>query len=243
MDRQAYDEKLARILRVAAGEFAQKGFHDTGIRDISRATGVSIAGLYYYFSSKEELLFLIQDHCFGTILDNLDRLLDGVDDPRLRLRLLVENHLRFFVANMKEMKVLSHEAATLTGDYRRRVNARKRQYTDTCMAIMQDVQGSGSAVSARTATFALFGMMNWIYNWYDPARDAPVDELARQMTQLFLHGAADGSGAVVAGGAALDGEGEDGGARGPARRAGDAEPAPSIWRGGGVAAPGVETEA
>jgi hypothetical protein len=60
MDHQAYDQKLARILRIAAGEIAQRGFHNTGIRDISRATGVSIAGLYYYFSSKEELLFLIQ---------------------------------------------------------------------------------------------------------------------------------------------------------------------------------------
>jgi AcrR family transcriptional regulator len=227
MDRQAYDEKLARILRVAAGEFAQRGFHDTGIRDISRATGVSIAGLYYYFSSKEELLFLIQDHCFGTVLDKLDRLLDGVDDPRLRLRLLVENHLRFFVANMKEMKVLSHEAATLTGEYRRRVNARKRQYTDTCMAIMQAVQGTDSTASARTATFALFGMLNWIYNWYDPARDAPVDELARQMTELFLHGyAADGSGTGGSG------------------RVADVDLAPSIWRDGGTTARrGDEAEA
>jgi TetR/AcrR family transcriptional regulator, cholesterol catabolism regulator len=238
MDRQAYDEKLARILRIAAGEIAQRGFHNTGIRDISRATGVSIAGLYYYFSSKEELLFLIQDHCFGTVLGNLDRLLKEEQDPRVRLRLLIANHLRFFVGNMQEMKVLSHEAAALTGEYRRQVNARKREYTELCMGIMEQLQPAGSVaapgtrvspgmtVSPRTATFALFGMMNWIYNWYDPARDAAVDDLAEQMTHLFLRG-------YGAGGGAGDESGESGG--GVAGRSGGgeaSESAPSIWRDG-----------
>ena len=98
--RSRYDEKVALILRTAASIFADKGYHQASIRDISRATGLSLSGLYYYFSSKEELLFLIQDHCFGTILENLEELLTGVDEPRERLRLLIDNHLRFFVGNM-----------------------------------------------------------------------------------------------------------------------------------------------
>ena len=99
-DRIAYDDKLERILRIAAEVFADRGYHQASIRDISRATGVSLSGLYYYVESKEELLFRIQEHSFGTLLANLDELLDGVTDPHRRLRLLVENHLRFFVGNL-----------------------------------------------------------------------------------------------------------------------------------------------
>jgi TetR/AcrR family transcriptional regulator, cholesterol catabolism regulator len=231
MDHQAYDEKLARILRIAAGEIAHRGFHNTGIRDISRATGVSIAGLYYYFSSKEELLFLIQNRCFGTVLDSLERLLLEEQDPRVRLRLLIANHLRFFVANMEEMKVLSHEATTLTGEYRTKVNGQKRRYTELCLQIMEQLHpqdrakertslagrttksGRDRGVSPRTATFALFGMMNWTYNWYDPARDAAADDLAEQLTQLFLQGYSPDT--------AVD----------PGETDGD-DAAPSIWRDG-----------
>jgi AcrR family transcriptional regulator len=101
--RTAYDEKLESILRAAAAIFAEKGYHQASIRDIARATRVSLSGLYYYFTSKEELLFLIQDHAFGTLEDTLERLLEGVTDPHRRLRLLVENHLRYFVGNMAEM--------------------------------------------------------------------------------------------------------------------------------------------
>lgn len=213
--RSRYDEKLALILRTAASTFADKGYHQASIRDISRATGLSLSGLYYYFSSKEELLFLIQDHCFGTILENLEELLTGVDEPRERLRLLIDNHLRFFVGNMKEMKVLSHEADSLSGEYRRRVNAKKKRYTDLCMEILAALSPAESTAALRTATFSLFGMMNWIYNWYRPDRDEPVDRLADRMCRLFLEG-------YLAGGALEPRPRDAGGSTD--------ESGPSIWR-------------
>jgi AcrR family transcriptional regulator len=186
--RRAYDDKLALILRTAAAIFADKGYHDSSIRDISRATGISLSGLYYYFRSKDELLFLIQDHCFGVVLESAQQALSAETDPETRLRLFVENHLRFFVNNMKEMKVLSHEAGSLTGDYRRVVNAKKRRYTELLVQVLSELLPTSSEPERRVAAFSLFGMMNWIYNWYNPERDVPVAELARNMCQLFLFG-------------------------------------------------------
>ena len=138
-ERTAYDEKLESILRAAATIFAEKGYHQASIRDIARATGVSLSGLYYYFKSKEELLFLIQDHAFGTLVANLEQLLEGVSDPHRRIRLLIENHLRYFVNNMAEMKVLSHEADALTGELRVEVDQKKRQLSDTAMTILREL--------------------------------------------------------------------------------------------------------
>ena len=192
-----YDAKLARILQTAAASFADKGYHDTSIRDISRATGVSLSGLYYYFRSKEELLFLIMDHCFSTVLENARALLAGETDPERRLRMFIENHLRFFVSNMKEMKVLSHEARSLTGDYRRLVNNKKGQYTDLCIQILGELAPAQS-LDARIGAYSLFGMMNWIYNWYKPERDVPVAELADHMSRLFLNGYLGGAGEPTA---------------------------------------------
>ena len=44
--RTAYDEKLESILRASAAIFAEKGYHQASIRDIARATRVSLSGLY-----------------------------------------------------------------------------------------------------------------------------------------------------------------------------------------------------
>jgi AcrR family transcriptional regulator len=187
-ERSSHDDKLARIMRTSAGIFAEKGFHQASIRDISRATGISLAGLYHYFRSKEELLFRIQEHCFDTVVQRAEQQLAGVTDPRERLRCLVATHLHFFVNNMKEMKVLSHEGETLTGEYRQRVNAQKRRYTELCADIVCDLRPDAPPQEVRAAVFSLFGMMNWIYNWYQPGRDVGVAELAERMSQLFLRG-------------------------------------------------------
>ncbi len=188
---KTYDQKLEFILRTAARIFAEKSYHSTSMRDISRATNVSLAGLYHYCKSKEELLFLIQDNCFGRVLERLEQRLENVDDPIVKLGIFIENHLSFFAANMAEMKVLSHEAESLRGDLYTHVSTRKDKYTKLARQILHEVQQGQQTkdpVDLTVATYALFGMMNWIYNWYDPQGKLKVSELAGNVMKLFLNG-------------------------------------------------------
>ncbi len=186
-----YDQKHEFILRSAARIFAEKSYHSTSMRDISRATNVSLAGLYHYCKSKEELLFLIQDNCFGRVLERLEQRLQDVDDPIAKLGIFIENHLSFFAANMAEMKVLSHEAESLRGDLYTHVSTRKDNYTKLARKILREVQEMGNSkepIDLTVATYALFGMMNWIYNWYDPQGKLKVSDLADNVMKLFLNG-------------------------------------------------------
>ncbi|HEV7844505.1 MAG TPA: TetR/AcrR family transcriptional regulator [Pyrinomonadaceae bacterium] len=191
-DFSRYDQKLEFILRNAARIFAGKGYHSTSMRDISRETQVSLAGLYHYCKSKEELLFLIQDNCFGRVLERLQERLQETRGAVEKLRLVVENHLSFFAANMAEMKVLSHEADSLAGEMHEHVSGKKQEYTRLVRKILSEVRqaqkGGGPKVDLTVATYALFGMMNWIYNWYDPRGLLSVTELVENITRLFLSG-------------------------------------------------------
>ena len=191
-DFTRYDQKLEFILRNAARIFAEKGYHSTSMRDISRETGVSLAGLYYYCRSKEELLFLIQDNCFGRVLERLEQRLEETTGGIEKLRLVIENHLSFFAANMAEMKVLSHEADSLAGEMYEHVAGKKQQYTSLVRRILSEVQQAEAQglekIDLTVATYALFGMMNWIYNWYDPRGKLSVNDLVDNITRLFLNG-------------------------------------------------------
>ncbi|MDX6695552.1 MAG: hypothetical protein QOF02_3155 [Blastocatellia bacterium] len=197
-DFTRYDQKLEFILRTSARIFALKGYHSTSMRDISRATKVSLAGLYYYCKSKEELLFLIQDNCFGHVLERLEQRLRETTDAIEKLRLVIENHLSFFAANMAEMKVLSHEADSLAGEMHERVSGKKQQYTRLVRRLLSEAQGqldgNRQKLDLTVATYALFGMMNWIYNWYDPRGKLSVNELVDNVARLFLSGFLAGNG-------------------------------------------------
>jgi TetR/AcrR family transcriptional regulator, cholesterol catabolism regulator len=190
-DLSRYDKKLEHILRTSARIFAEKSYHSTSMRDISRETDVSLSGLYHYCKSKEELLFLIQDHCFGRVVERLEERIKIVSDPFEKLRILIDNHLSFFAANMAEMKVLSHEAESLAGDLHKHVSTKKERYARLARKILREIQeqnGKGAGVDLTIATYALFGMMNWIYNWYDPTGKLSVHQLVDNITRLFLNG-------------------------------------------------------
>jgi AcrR family transcriptional regulator len=185
-----YDENLQRILKTAAKIFAEKGFHHTSVRDISRATKMSLSGLYYYFTTKEELLFLIQERCFLTLLQRWEQAANSNLDIRARIRAFAENHLSFFLHNMPEMKVMAHEDESLTGEFNDKILVLKRRYVKVITDLISELQAQedGKGIDLRVATFALFGMMNWIYTWYQPRRDLPLPQLIEQMLRIYFFG-------------------------------------------------------
>src|SRR6185503_14637806 len=162
-----FDRQLARVLEHAAQIFCEKGYEGASMRDLSRASGMSLAGLYHYFESKEKLLYLIQKHTFSTIVENLRERLKDVTNPEARIRTLILNHLEYFLANQKAMKVLSHEDEVLTNSYGTEIAGIKREYYRICLELLENYRhGTKLDFQNRIAVLSLFGMMNWIYTWH-----------------------------------------------------------------------------
>ncbi len=189
-----FDRRLGHILDHATEVFCEKGYEGASMRDLSRATGMSLAGLYYYFKSKERLLFLIQKHTFTTILEKLKALLENVTDPEQRIRLFILNHLQYFVSNQQELKVLSHEDESLKNGLSSEIAGIKREYYRICLELLEDLRRKrGLDFNTRTAVMSLFGMINWIYTWYNPRVDGNAVALAERMGNIFLTGITSGS--------------------------------------------------
>jgi AcrR family transcriptional regulator len=184
-----YDRRLAGVLDHASRIFWEKGYDGASMRDLSRAAGMSLAGLYHYFESKEELLYLIQKHTFSTIIERLRLRLEAATDPEERIRIFIHNHLEYFLANKEAMKVLTHEDETLKNGRGTEIAAIKREYYHICLNLLEDLKRSaGIEFSGRLAVLSLFGMINWIYTWHNPRVDADANALALHMGDIFLRG-------------------------------------------------------
>jgi AcrR family transcriptional regulator len=160
---------------------------------------MSLAGMYYYVRGKDDLLGLIQERCFTAVLEGARAALLPLTDTQERLHTFIRHHVNFFTAHMAEMKVLSHESSALTGDSRRKVNAIKRRYVDLLESLLKEAAPDETPVDRSAAAYALFGMMNWIYNWYDPAGEIDPDRLADLIARIFLGGFAEARSTVHGG--------------------------------------------
>lgn len=184
-----FERQLAKILDHATAVFYEKGYESATMRDLSRASGLSLAGLYYYFESKEKLLYLIQKHYFSTVMERLRARLKETSDPEERVRVFIQNHLEYFVGNFKAFKVLSHEDDVLRSDLGDEIAALKREYYRSCASLVEALKkDKGLKFNSRIAIMSLFGSINWLHTWYNPRVDGDATGLARQVGDVFLRG-------------------------------------------------------
>ncbi|HEY2806914.1 MAG TPA: TetR/AcrR family transcriptional regulator [Gemmatimonadales bacterium] len=187
---QNYDHRKERLLKAAARVFAANGFASTSMRDLARAAGMSLAGLYYYCEGKDDLLYQIQKACFESVSKGAAEVVRRASGPEEKLAAFISHHVHFFVSHMGEMKVLAHEAESLSGEMLKEITRLKRGYVDMLVDLLAALDGASAEGRARRqiAAYTLFGMMNWIYTWYHPGGAASVHELSDTITRLFLNG-------------------------------------------------------
>ena len=186
-----FDQQLSKILEHATEVFCDKGYEGASMRDIARATGMSLAGMYHYFGTKERLLYLIQKLSFTAILERLRERLARSNDCEQRIRAFISNHLEYFLKHQHAMKVLSHEDEVLTAEYGQEIAELKREYYRICRNLLDQYRRENKLqFDSRTAVLSLFGMMNWIYTWYNPRLDGDAGRLAREMGNIFFGGIA-----------------------------------------------------
>lgn len=189
MGRIAYDQKLDALLDGAARVFAERGFHQTSMRDLSRLTGVSLAGWYYYVASKDELLCAIQERAYAALTDAVARALDGAGSPVERLERFVHANLAFAARRADEMRLLAREERALTGELAARVGLWRRAHARSLDAVLSGLEhGGGRAqVTRELAARALSGIMNALGDG-DAADGSDCEPLAAEVVRLFLGG-------------------------------------------------------
>jgi AcrR family transcriptional regulator len=185
-----FDQKLADILSAAAAVFAEEGFDRASIRSVAERAGTSVPGLYYYVSSKDELLYLIQLQAFQALVERFASQMAAEAEPEAKLELLMRHHLGRFLANLSELSVCAREFDRLRGDYRADIRRIQREYFALAQSVFDDLarKHGSSNVDSRTAALAMFGAVNWVSTWYRPGAGPMADELASAYSRLFLYG-------------------------------------------------------
>jgi len=185
-----FDGKRLHLFETAARVFSEVGYGGASMRRIAAESDLSLAGVYHYVASKEELLYWIQYHTFDSLLQGLIISLEGVLEPRERLAAAVRNHVRHFGENMHELKVCARELETLEGEAYDAVHDLRHSYFEAVHQLVKELQPEqGARLNSWIATANLFGMINWFYQWYDDGRsEVSLEDLATEQTALFLDG-------------------------------------------------------
>jgi AcrR family transcriptional regulator len=184
-------DRRGAILETAARLICEKGYEGTSIQDIADAAGLTKAGLYHHIRSKEHLLLEIQNYGMDVFEERVLNTVMPIADPLERLRTCMKRNIELVTGGWsKEVTIILHEHATLTGEARAHINARKKRYVRFLENSFAEAVRLGEIrpVHPKVAAFAFLGQVLWIYKWFRPDGAVPADQLAREMVDLFFGG-------------------------------------------------------
>jgi len=183
-----YEKRLNSILKAASKVIARDGYEGASVRKVAARAGVGLSGIYYYYKNKDELLYAIQKNTFTTLVELLKARLSESNNPQDKLRAVIKNHIEFFVNNINDLKVCVHEIESLSGAYYKDVLKIRREYFRLVREIVAENLPEGEKLDPALVSLYLFGSLNWIYMWYDPAKNSDVSVLSDQLMTIFTKG-------------------------------------------------------
>lgn len=185
-----FEEKQRSLLDCAAAVFAELGMDKASMAHIAAQAQVSKALLYHYYPGKDALIFdIVRTH-----LEEMDLALAQADRPDAdahdRLRLLIHAVLEQYRDADNEHKVQLNCAGTLAAEQTEVLRAIERRIVKRFAEVIRTINPDLNAERPllQPVTMSLFGMMNWVYLWFDD--DGPIsrEDLADMMTTLLLEG-------------------------------------------------------
>ena len=184
-----YEEKKLAIIKSAAKAFGQKGFHAATIEDITNDLKMTKGSLYYYFSTKEELLYNAHVLSLEKVLKNIIKINATDDPPDIKLTAAISKHLKVFATDFEGAFLLQYEFH-LPEEYLEKIIAMRDNYQNNFIQIIEEGIQAGifRARSARMAAFIILGSINWFLRWYSSSGSWSVDEISAAYVDLFSNG-------------------------------------------------------
>ena len=177
------------ILRASAEVFRRRGYNRATIEEIAAELFLTKAGVYHYFTSKQEILEELCDHAMAAAEAAVDRAMEAETSPAPRLRRMLSEYAQ---ALMEEsaftvlMRHLDEVGEASLADLQRRRKVIEAKFRKTLDAGVAD--GVFETSDTRVAVFGMIGAINWLYAWFEPDGRLPPERVREIMVELVLNG-------------------------------------------------------
>jgi AcrR family transcriptional regulator len=180
-------EKIEEISKKAAVLFSEKGYQEATLADVSKAAGITKAGIYHYFTTKEELLFFILNSYMSRVLERARRNFAIKATPKEKLRAFVKGHIQYLDENLHESRLIINQWHNLAPKYREVIRLQQREYVNLLKTGIESLLGDSgrSADDRKLIAYILMSLCNAPYNWYRAGGKFSPERIAEEVFRIF----------------------------------------------------------
>lgn len=180
------------LLNNAIQLFSRGGFRETSLQEIAHQLSITRPLFYYYFESKEDLLWRIIGHLGDTLLEQARPIAIAEETPSYRLMLLFRRHIETLLENVDAFRIYHAERHLLSGKRDLRLKRGERLYHKLITDVIAQGQQLGEIRHGdpHLATRLAVGTANSLLRWYTPTGALSREELVETTVRYILAGLA-----------------------------------------------------
>jgi AcrR family transcriptional regulator len=184
--RQFTDRRL-EILRSAADAFTRSGFTRATMEEIADKVQMTKGNLYYYFPSKQDLLFFCQDESLARLLDETRTISQSGLPADEQLRAMIIFHIKTILEELPGSTAHT-DFRSLSSPMLKKVIKKRDRYEEAYRGVIERGMKEGvfRKCNVKTAVWAILGALNWSVQWFSPEGRITVDQLGRDFADLFI---------------------------------------------------------
>lgn len=188
--KSAASLRRQEIIDAAIDIFYEHGYHKASMRDIANKVGITQAALYYHFRNKEEICYTIVNRASSDLLLTLKSILRQKNDPIEKLKDIIMGQILMMKTRQKEVKILIEDKRFLGAELKKLIKDQEKMIFHLFRSNLKKLNEVGKLkdYDLTTATFGIFGMINWLYHWYRPNGRLSLEKLAEHSINILFYG-------------------------------------------------------
>jgi AcrR family transcriptional regulator len=176
------------VLEVAAKMFSERGFGGTSLGDVAENLEISRPALYYYFSSKQEILSSLVDEISVKSKKAIEEIRGNTVDPVTKLHEMTYRQLLFVMRNKLPYMVVVKTEEDLVSKTRKLNLEAKKAVLEAFQSVIQEGidKGHFRKIDSAVAALGIIGMCSWCALWFKEDGRLSDTQVADQLTQMAL---------------------------------------------------------
>lgn len=184
------DDRHETIMIEAQRLIHDRGYHAVSIRDLAKAVGVKMSSLYYYFESKEQILYAISRRTMERIIDATEVAVAAHSEAGAaqRLAVAISTGVEFHIVHQAAAGVVLSEARSLTGPPRAELRRLTKAYETIFRALVEEGMAAGTFEPGDPvmATYIILSALTRISIWHRPGGRLSSAEIAEHYSTLLV---------------------------------------------------------
>ena len=175
----------------AAILFGRSGFDASSLSDLATETGISKAGIYHYFKTKQDVYDAIILNTLRGLFAHVSAAVERVAEPQDKLLAFMTSHADFFERNYWAFRcMLVSFSGMAAPDSRHEAVVLRESYEYLLRGIIAEGvrQGHFRDVDPASTGRAALSMLNWMARWFQPGGPKAAPEVAREYADLLFRG-------------------------------------------------------